>query len=110
MEKIERSELYDLKYTISGYVLPRLKAFKEKYENRSAPSVPTFEEEELRLGRELSFKQAEAYWAGILGEMIFPFEYHVDPEKYEHLEYDEIRASMKNGLELFAKYFENLWI
>lgn len=103
-----KEELYDLKYTLSDFIYPRLKEFKDKVDSKSAPSVPDFSNVE-HFSQKRSFAEKEKYWSEILGEMIIPFEYHVYPENFKHLELKEINEKVERGLKLFAKYFIKLW-
>lgn len=103
-----KGELYDLKYTLSDLIYPRLKEFKDKVDSKNAPSIPDFPNVE-HFTKDTSFKEKEKYWSEILAEMIFPFEYHVCPENFEHLELQDINERVEKGLKLFAKYFTNLW-
>lgn len=106
---VKKSEIYDLKYHISDYIVPRLTAYKEKFEKGESPSSIVFYDDkgcEIALSDEESDKQ----WIKILNEMLFPFENYNDSSKYEHLDRDIIRSKSKKGLELFAKYFDKLWI
>ena len=107
---IKQNEIYDLKYHIADYILPRLKAYKEKFDKGESPSSQSFEEEEKRLGRKLTFEESDLLWSKILAEMIFPFEYLSFPDKFDELDRDAIHQKNKKGLDLFAKYFEDLWI
>lgn len=110
MEKqVTKSEIYDLKYHISDYIVPRLIAYREKFEKGESPSSIVFYDEK---GNEvaLSNEESDKRWVGILNEMLFPFENYNNPSKYEHLHRDLIREKSKKGLELFSKYFDKLWI
>lgn len=115
------SDLWSLDITIANFVLPRLKKFKE--EDDGCP-----EREEM---------DTPEKWSEVLDKMILAFEYVVswddwwwDNPKYDYLsaksKYDDeyvtkIRNSylaevkrrqsaIKEGLELFAKWFRDLWI
>lgn len=103
-----KEELYDLKYTLSNFIYPRLKEFKDKVDNKNAPSVPDFLNVE-HFSKDTSFEEKEKYWSEILDAMIVPFEYHVYPENFIHLEFNEINEKVEKGLKLFAEYFTNLW-
>jgi hypothetical protein len=78
------TELWNLNTTIAQFILPRLKRFREI--NKSYPK--TLSEEE---------------WNEILDKMIKFFEEYLDENNYleDNLE--------KEGIELFAKYFLDLW-
>jgi hypothetical protein len=104
-----KGELYDLKYSLSDFIYPRLKEFKEMVDNKKALSLPDFPNVE-HFSKNTSLKEKEKYWSEILKDMIFPFEYHSYPEHFENLELDEINTKIKRGLELFAEYFTHLWI
>lgn len=115
------SDLWNLDITIANFVLPRLKKFKE--EDDGCP-----EREEM---------DTPEKWDEALDKMILAFEYVISWDdwwlgnpKYDYLsaksKYDDeyatqIRnsyltenkrreAGIKEGLELFAKWFRYLWI
>ncbi len=48
-------------------------------------------------------------WANILREMLAPFDYEINSEKYEGMDRDELTQIQQRGLDLFAKYFHHLW-
>jgi hypothetical protein len=79
------SELWNLDATISEFVIPRLKRFKE-YQH-GYPSYMTEEE-----------------WDGILDQMILAFENNL--EDFPTREQDK---QAEEGLALFAKYYVHLW-
>lgn len=109
-------ECWNLDITISNFVLPRLKVFKK--DNNGYPGYGDADTPEK--------------WDEILDKMILGFEYVIasddwwlyDP-KYNYLDclfekQDEIernciiennrrQAVIKEGLQLFAKYFQHLW-
>lgn len=75
----DERDLWNLDYTITEFITPRLKMFRER--NRCFPSYMTLEE-----------------WNAILDKMIYGF------ENYE----DDSEAS-KQAFELLAKYYVHLW-
>lgn len=79
------SELWNLYYTIAGFILPRLKAFRE--ETVSYPAGMTREQ-----------------WESILDEMIVAFELI-----YEDKCDSESNKKIEQGIKTFAKYFRGLW-
>ena len=78
------TELWNLNATIAQFILPRLKRFREI--NKSYPKAIS-----------------EKEWNEILDKMIKFFEEYLDENNYleDNLE--------KEGIELFAKYFLDLW-
>ena len=103
-----KAELHDLKYTLSDFIYPRLKEFKDKVDGKNAPSIPDFPNIE-HFSKDTPFEEKEKYWSELLSEMIIPFEYHVYPENFEHLELKEVNEKVERGLKIFAEYFINLW-
>lgn len=93
-EKYVEGELYNLDYTFTSFILPRLKGFKEH-----------------QIGRPGNLKQDE--WYAILDKMISAFQLLyddcVDSDNWEPLT-DEQENYIAEGLELFATYYRCLWI
>ena len=91
MNEIEEESLWNLDITIAKFILPRLKAFKEKAKGYPA-KLSGIEQ-----------------WREILDKMIFAFDKVVStfdrPEPYSEEEHDKI----DEGLKLFAKYYHDLW-
>ena len=79
----EYDDLYNLDCSICELIAPRLKRFKEL-----EPGSPCY----------MSFEE----WQGILDKMIWAFENYRNND-----EADENRVN--EGLDLFHKYFQNLW-
>lgn len=79
----EYDDLYNLDCSICELIAPRLKRFKEL-----DPGCPCY----------MSFEE----WQGILDKMIWAFENYRNND-----EADENRVN--EGLDLFHKYFQNLW-
>ena len=95
-------ETWALYTNIALFVLPRLKYFKEK-----------------TCGYPTCFNNIEE-WHEILDKMILSFERIVNEEEYpsseyiskfkdEHEAYEAFDNEIKEGLELFGKYFRSLW-
>ena len=83
-------QLYDLRGTITQYILPRLKAFK-KMKRMGYPGGLT-----------------EEKWEAILDEMIVGLELCHKDDKGELNNLKDIRRASK-GWKLFAKWFGDLW-
>lgn len=96
------SDLWSLDITIANFVLPRLKKFKK--ENIGYPGIEEMDTPEK--------------WDEALDKMILAFEYVVhnygwyvvNPKKYEQDELKRRCAVIDEGLQLFAKWFQYLWI
>lgn len=101
-------EIYDLKYVLSDFMYPRLKAFKSKIDNNEAPTLPAFNDDFP--DQNITVEERSRFWSQQLEIMIFPFEYHSYPENFEALSAEEIKEKVQKGLEIFAKYFKDLWI
>jgi len=108
--EVKKNEIYDLKYHIADYIVPRLTAYIDKFKKGESPSSAIFKDEEKKVGRKLTFEENDKMWISILEDIIFPFDLLHDPNKYEKLDSEEILIRKKRGLELFSKYFEDLWI
>jgi len=80
-------DTFSLDLTISEFILPRLIRFNE-----------------LRIG--YPFGMSEEEWDTIIQKMIRGFELHVD--SLPSLTDKEVNE-MNEGLDLFRKYYQNLW-
>lgn len=86
-------ELWDLDDTLARYILPRLKRFREVNTN----SYP---------GECGSLKR----WYRKLDKMIWAFDYVIRNKEYDDIkEIQKDNKRCQEGLELFGKYFWNLW-
>lgn len=107
---MEKNEIYDLKYTLAEYILPRLQAFKKKIDNKEILSVPNFEDEEFFSNKNFSYEEKEKYWGKLLEDMVFSFEFCLYPEKFDNMNTEEVNEKYREGLLVFARYFDDLWI
>lgn len=107
---MKKEEIFDLKYTLSDYIFPRIKALKDLVDNNESPSLPDFENEVFFLDKEITTDLRIKFWSEKLEEMLFPFEYYSFPENFDNLEREVVKENVKKGLETFAKYFDDLWI
>ena len=82
-------DVWNLDYTIAHFVLPRLSYLKEI--KRGYPADLTVEQ-----------------WDNYLNRMIRAFEIIVK-EDWEIEDYEKLQTEKKDGLILFALYFEYLW-
>ncbi|MGM8331755.1 hypothetical protein [Clostridium perfringens] len=92
--KIQDSELWSLDTTLAKYILPRL----EKYRNMERMSYP-------------SKLSGEEEWNDILDKMIYAFKYVLERDNF-YFDYDTEKERIekyKEGMNLFAEYFMDLW-
>ena len=93
------SDLYNLDYIISKWILPRLKRFKKI--NFAIPSA-------LCGPKESNIDESSDLWDSILEQMIFGFE--VSKNEWDHNYTDEEYQIAQEGLELFGIFYGDLWI
>ncbi len=91
-------EIWGLSYSIAEFIVPRLKVFK----NRNKHSTP------------MGVSAEE--WDNITDKMCFPFEILLDDNELKPDNYfrdDKAKAEydnkVKEGLDLFVKYYYDLW-
>lgn len=90
LSKITNEELWDLDFTLAKYILPRLIKFKE-FTHGYPPSL-TFEE-----------------YLKIIDKMIWSFEFIIE-DSTKFIPYNEDNyIKYQEGIDLFAKYFRDLW-
>lgn len=94
LAKIQDNELWSLDFTLAKYILPRL----EKYRNMERMSYP-------------SKLSGEEEWNDILDKMIYAFKYVIERDNF-YFDYDTEKERIKKykeGMNLFAEYFMELW-
>lgn len=94
LTKIQDNELWSLDFTLAKYILPRL----EKYKNMERMGYP-------------SKLSGEKEWDEILDKMIYSFKYVIERDKY-YFDYNTEKERIekyKEGMNLFAEYFMDLW-
>lgn len=84
----DKSECWNLDYTFSMFILPRLKYFRE--------NTISYPDEQMGFDG----------WMEILDKMIYAFERITEDDITETKEFDKVQE----GLDLFGKYFRHLWI
>lgn len=113
-------ETWDLGYTVAAFTLPRLRRFKKL--NNGIPGCLLIESDgTTHFNDEEYQKQKEIEWDTILDHMIWSFEQIItsdeEPSIYNYKDnWNEYCEQMKiyneqiqDGLNLFGKYFRNLW-
>lgn len=90
-KKIKTKELWNLDITIAEFIYPRLKKFKK-----------------ITVGFPVGCTEEE--WDKYLDEMIKAFKIlKTDGLHSESYDYEKSEEEVKRGLELFVKYYNNLW-
>ena len=111
------SVTWSLDYEIAKFVLPRLKRFQELSRNNPLFGVPMLGEENLYNDEE--FEKNVKEWDEIMSKMIIAFDGIVNESKFwdsipenqidVRKEQEEFYRIRDEGLDLFRKYFQNLW-
>lgn len=84
------TEVWNLDYSISSFILPRLKVFRKIHHGH--PS-----------------NLSENEWEEYLDKMILAFELNLSYEDLASDDLEEKESEIKEGLALFAEYFNQLW-
>lgn len=91
IRNVSYKDVIDLDITIAKFILPRLKFFKKKV---------------LGYPLELTFEE----WKAIIDKMILSFSLILDDsEAYKKCNKEE-EDKIEEGLQLFTKYFQDLWL
>lgn len=102
-------ECWNLDITLAALILPRLIRFKD-----SAPCYPASLVKEDDEGHIIEEVEPNQLWHEILDKMVYAFWIIVNergdyPIRLNKKEREELVAAKKEGLKLFAEYFESLW-
>lgn len=82
----DETETWSLKTTIANFILPRLKCFRDAHSN--LPEDTNYDS-----------------WVKMIDKMIFAFDYYANDKPLSLEEY----KTVKEGMKLFAKYYEGLY-
>ena len=97
------SELWNLDTCFAHFILPRLKRYN-KIRN-GFPVIPEcYKSDDINFSDKESTEKNDKEWSNIIKKMIKAFKLIIE-DKYNRKNDKEI----KEGLELFAKYFRALW-
>ena len=120
MGKKKRTELYNLDISLGKIISKRLSAFE-----RAAVGTPTclyYEKIDGELKEVRTTEEACKYWHKLLKQMIWSFKEigkgrphepsFVDCESADDFRQktDTYNKRVQNGIDLFAEYFQTLWI
>ena len=108
-EGIDEKELWNLDVTLTDFILPRLKAFKEMERNSLPPSRTDWSSQQAVKTEEL-----QAEWEQDLDDIIRGFETHLRLVRESEKEYNEEHEKaqlkiMDKGFKLFAEHYTKLW-
>lgn len=106
----DNSEIWNLDTTISKFILPRLKAFKEI--SCGIPGKLVYEFKKKGYSSEKANQLADKEWDKILDKIIWAFEnYNEEPylgaQDFNKI-YKEYNDKLNEGLKLFAEWFRSL--
>ncbi|MBB6369655.1 hypothetical protein [Chryseobacterium shigense] len=112
---MENWEKWDLKYSIAEFIVPRLEAYKNEVENDNIMSIPLWIEDHslpFILDQNRGYSKEEVSlinkeWTIILQKMIFSFKSLLISQN--EINFEELRRRQNEGMQLFAKYYLNLW-
>lgn len=91
---VSSSDIWDLDITIAKFILPRIELFRKVVDSYPDRDLNSFEE-----------------WCGILDKMIEAFRLITETTfkiKYDEIERDE--KTIEEGLDLFRKYYHDMWL
>lgn len=92
LSKITEEELWGLDITLAKYILPRLIKFKEIN----------------IMGRPTDFDSQES-WHKVIDKMIYSFQYVLEQNSGAYSSLKAKEDKYQEGMQLFAKYFMDLW-
>ena len=107
---INLSEVWNLEVYAAKYIAPRLKLLKTLIASKKcAPAVLDGDGFPSNLISLASCNDNYERWQAMLNEMLFAFEYYSDLYNRRWNATDEEKTRVKEGLRLFAEWYEYLW-
>ncbi|SHE55903.1 hypothetical protein [Chryseobacterium takakiae] len=108
-------EKWDLKISIANFIVPRLESYINEVENNNIVSIPLWIRDiELPfvIAKDREYSDEEIFiinreWEKILKKILFSFKSILEPQN--EMNFEEIQKKQEEGLQLFAKYYLNLW-
>ncbi len=100
---------YQLKYSIAEFMIPKLEDYKNNYQ-KTGMSIPSLiEKDESRDFSDEKITRLRKDWLSKLEVMIVSFKMVLNYNAGDNpdIPYDE--DLIQEGLELFAKYYQDLW-
>lgn len=100
--------VWDLKKAISEFIVPRLIQYIKMVETGQIVCIPNWVQSNPDASK-IDEVELMRIWSDILKEILIPFDYQINPEKYDSFSRIELEQRRKKGLALFARYFDHLW-
>ena len=99
--KIHPEDAWDIKVDMAKFLVPRLKMFLKEIENVGAtPGI---------LARQYPDDGYER-WREMIKKMLFSFEYYADYDERKMVASDNELRRVEEGLSLFSKWYDHLWV
>lgn len=106
--EVPEYEIWQIKSAVSEFLVPRLKLFREKVLKGETMCIPTWLEQDYDIANKSEVELNEL-WVEVLEKMIFPFEYELSGTVPSTMGVKNFEEKREAGLQLFARYFFNLW-
>lgn len=107
---IKLSEVWNLEVYAAKYIAPRLKMLKNiTASEASAPAVLDNHDFTPNMVSLATCNDKYECWQAMLNEMLFAFEYYSDLDNRRWNATDKEKTRVKDGLRLFAEWYEYLW-
>ncbi len=108
----DSSDTWSLDYTISKFILPRLKRFKEVNDGIPNEISKKYRDPNRKVSENMRLASEE--WNKKLDKMILAFQRIIDEDEDFHdwkdkKYWNEQEKIKEDGLKLFAEYFQDLW-
>lgn len=101
--------IWDFKTCVAYFIIPRIKAYRHMVVERQIKAIPNWVLKNEDDCIDKLDKDVYVIWEEYLNEIIFAFEYTINPLKFSHLNYEEALLKKNKGLFLFALYYDHLW-
>ena len=101
--RIDKYDTWGLDHTLALIILPALKQYKKVHQ--SSPCIDGFYDE--KTGNMLP--EVHEAWNSIVDKMIWSFEAILAEDEKEELYTVQENNQIQEGLDLFGKYYRNLW-
>jgi len=107
---INLSEVWNLEVYAAKYIAPRLKLLKNTIASEEcAPAILGDDGFPSSMVSLATGDDNHERWQAMLNEMLFAFEYYSDLYNRRWNATDEEKARVKEGLRLFAEWYDYLW-